>query len=111
MRSAGEPDDAFWRRPAGSPADGESLGRPPADRGPAGEAPRYAGPPPSQPPPPGFRTPHVVRPAPPRELPEQDLPALEQEERDARTLTLGIGMIAGAVVLILVCLLCSRALF
>jgi hypothetical protein len=32
-------------------------------------------------------------------------------ERGARTLTLGIGMIAGAIVLILTCLLCSRVLF
>jgi hypothetical protein len=36
---------------------------------------------------------------------------LDAGERSARTLTLGVGMIAGAVVLILTCLLCSRLLF
>jgi hypothetical protein len=53
----------------------------------------------------------VVQPAAPRRLPDQDLTELEAGERSARTLTLGVGMIAGAVVMILSCLLCSRMLF
>lgn len=52
----------------------------------------------------------VVQPSPARELPAQDLAGLDAAERGARTLTFGVGMIAGAVCLVLVCLLCSRAL-
>jgi hypothetical protein len=52
-----------------------------------------------------------VQPPAPRELPGQDVAGVEAEERSARTLTYGIGMIAGAVLVIVVCLLCSRLLF
>jgi hypothetical protein len=106
MRSGGDPD-AYWRRPAGSPADAQ----PPVAPSPGPEPAPYAGPPPTEPPPPGWRTPQVVRPAPPRNLPQQNLAEVDEAERSARTLTYGVGMIAGAVVLILICLLCSRALF
>ncbi len=41
----------------------------------------------------------------------QDERALDEAERSARTVTYGIGMIAGAVLLVVVCLLCSRVLF
>jgi hypothetical protein len=37
--------------------------------------------------------------------------AIEEAEGSARTLTYGIGMVAGAISLILMCLLCSRLLF
>jgi hypothetical protein len=114
VTSPGDGDDAYWRRPSeaaetdqptetGQPGTG-AAGTPHAKQ-------PYTGPPPTQPPPRGWRTPHVTRPAPPRALPEQDLVGLDEAERGARTLTLGIGMIAGAVVLILSCLLCSRVLF
>jgi hypothetical protein len=53
----------------------------------------------------------VVQPPPPRQLPAQDAPALDRSEESARTLTLGIGMLAGAVLLIVVCVLCSRLVF
>ncbi|MEJ3743197.1 translation initiation factor 2 [Actinomycetes bacterium KLBMP 9797] len=100
--------DAFWRRPA----DGDQP-RPPSPKPePAPEAPpEYAGPPSSPPPPRGWQPPIVVQPPAPRQLPPQDVPGLEEEERGARTLTYGVGMIAGAVMVIVVCLLCSRLLF
>jgi hypothetical protein len=94
-----------WRRPPGAAEER----RPPAER-PIGP-PAYAGPPVSRPPPPGWRPPIVVRAPDPRELPAQDLAGIDLAERGARTLTLGIGMIAGAVTLIGTCLLCSRLLF
>jgi hypothetical protein len=53
----------------------------------------------------------VFQPPPPRQLPPQDEEAITAEEQSARTLTYGIGMIAGAVFLVLVCLICSRVLF
>ncbi|MBF9127771.1 hypothetical protein I0C86_01980 [Plantactinospora sp. S1510] len=52
-----------------------------------------------------------VQPPPPRPLPAQDLPGLDSAEGGARTLTLGIGMVGGAVLLVVMCLLCSRVLF
>jgi hypothetical protein len=95
-----------WRRPEPS---GEPPVGPPAVPPPA--APPYGGPPRSQPPPHGWRPPYVIRAGDPRELPAQDAAGLDRAERGARTLTLGIGMIAGAVTLIVTCLLCSRLLF
>lgn len=53
----------------------------------------------------------VVRPAPPRALPRQDHQDLDAKERSARTLTLGVGMVAAAIMLILLCAQCARALF
>jgi hypothetical protein len=52
-----------------------------------------------------------VQPPPPRPLPAQDLPGLDFAEGSARTLTYGIGMVGGAVLLVVMCLFCSRALF
>ncbi|MFI6760350.1 hypothetical protein ACIBF5_14560 [Micromonospora sp. NPDC050417] len=71
----------------------------------------YAGPPQGAVPPPGWRPPVQVQPAPPRPLPGQDIPAVEAAEASARTLTYGVGLIAGAVLLVVMCLLCSRVLF
>jgi hypothetical protein len=48
---------------------------------------------------------------PPRSLPAQDEEALNEAEGSARTLTYGIGMVAGAVLLIVMGLLCSRLIF
>jgi hypothetical protein len=36
---------------------------------------------------------------------------LDEKERSARTVTYGVGLVAAAVALILMCLLCARALF
>jgi hypothetical protein len=52
-----------------------------------------------------------MQPPAPRELPRQDASGIDEQERSARTLTYGIGMIAAAVLVVVVCLLCSRALF
>ncbi|MGN9911897.1 translation initiation factor 2 [Phytohabitans sp. LJ34] len=105
-RNGGPADDEFWRRPA----DG-STPPPPAPPPTEPAPPAYPGPPPSAPPPRGWRPPIVMQPAAPRELPRQDSVGIDEEERSARTLTYGIGMIAAAVLVVVVCLLCSRALF
>ena len=105
------PDDAFWRRPAAAEPDREAT--PPAAP-PVGQAGQtgsgYAGPPASTPPPPGWRPQFVVQPAPPRQLPAQDHADLDAQERSARTLTYGIGLVAGAILLIVLCAICGRAL-
>ncbi|MFV2012168.1 MULTISPECIES: translation initiation factor 2 [unclassified Micromonospora] len=101
----GAGDDAYWRRPdPDAPAGGPGSS---AGAGPVG----YSGPPVGSPPPPGWRPPVVVNPAPPGTLPPQDLAALDGAERNARTVTYGVGMIAAAVMIILTCLLCSRLVF
>jgi hypothetical protein len=98
------PDDSLWRRPPDS--------EPPAAAAPA-EAPRrsgYLGPPPTNPPAPGWRPEFVVEPPAPRALPAQDHAAVDAAERSARTVTYGVGIVAGAVLLIVLCALCGRAL-
>lgn len=101
-------NDDYWRRPAGT-----SGGFGPAPEAPHGEPTPagYVGPPPAAPPPPDWRPEVVSPPSPPRRLPDQDLEALDSDERSARTLTYGIAMMAGAVMVVLSCLLCSRVLF
>jgi hypothetical protein len=51
-----------------------------------------------------------VRAAPPRTLPPQDLPRLEEAEQRSRTLTYGIAMVAGAIMVVLTLVLCGRTL-
>lgn len=75
------------------------------------QVPLYAGPPPTVPPPPGWRPPLEIQPPPPRELPPQDHEELDAAEQSARTITYGVGMVAGAILLIVICALCSRILF
>ncbi len=53
----------------------------------------------------------MAQPPLPRALPTQDEAAIDEAESSARTLTYGIGMVAGAILLIVMCLLCSRLLF
>ncbi|GIE83599.1 hypothetical protein SAMN06264365_101997 [Actinoplanes regularis] len=43
-------------------------------------------------------------------MPAQDMDAIDEAEGSARTVTYGVGLVAGAVALILICLLCGRAL-
>ncbi|MFC0528222.1 translation initiation factor 2 [Phytohabitans kaempferiae] len=104
-RNGGPADDEFWRRPA------DGTAPPPAPPPAEPAAPAYPGPPPSAPPPRGWRPPVVVQPPTPRALPRQDNAGIDSAERSARTLTYGIGMIAAAVLVVVICLLCSRALF
>lgn len=99
-------DDAFWRRPAGDPEPQAEDPAPP----PAPAASHYPGPPPSTMPPPGWRPPLHVQPPPPRRLPPQDSAALDAAEANARTVTYGVGLISGAALLVVMCLLCSRVL-
>ncbi|GII21275.1 hypothetical protein [Planosporangium mesophilum] len=99
-------DEAQWRRPPdGTPPPA------PADPAPAGRPASYPGPPPTIPPPAGWRPPLVVQAPPPRSLPPQDPLGLDQAEGRARTLTFGIAMVSGAVMVVLVLVLCGRALF
>ncbi|GGK83673.1 hypothetical protein GCM10012284_17240 [Mangrovihabitans endophyticus] len=42
-------------------------------------------------------------------MPGQDMDALDDAEGSARTVTYGVGLVAGAIVLLLMCLLCARA--
>ncbi|GGM25798.1 hypothetical protein GCM10011608_08230 [Micromonospora sonchi] len=51
-----------------------------------------------------------LRPNPPRQLPAQDMTALDAQEQRAQRVTWAVGLVAAAVLLLLVCLLCSRAL-
>ncbi|MFY1634338.1 hypothetical protein ACN27F_13845 [Solwaraspora sp. WMMB335] len=123
---AGDTGDEYWQRPSPQATGDEfgaghghghrhGTGRRDAgqDHAAAGADPAsgYCGPPVGTPPPPGWRPPLVVNPAPPRSLPAQDAAALDEAERGARTVTYGVGMIVGAVMIVLVCLLCSRLLF
>jgi len=52
-----------------------------------------------------------VEPPPPRALPPQDHGAIDVQEAAARTLTYGIGLVAGAVMLLALCALFARAIF
>jgi hypothetical protein len=52
-----------------------------------------------------------VQAPPPRALPPQDLPHLDDAEQRARTLTYGVAMISGAIMIVLMLVLCGRALF
>ncbi|PRX24426.1 hypothetical protein CLV67_102201 [Actinoplanes italicus] len=44
-------------------------------------------------------------------MPPQDFEALDEAEGSARTVTYGVGLVAGAIALIVVCLLCARVVF
>lgn len=104
-------DDSFWRRPSGE--SGGSAGDRPAQVPSSRQAPNvpYTGPPRTEPPPAGWRPQNVIQPAPPRPLPPQDHRRLDTEEQAARTLTKGIGLLAGAVMLVLLIVVCGRWAF
>ncbi|MFC7711067.1 hypothetical protein [Micromonospora lupini] len=114
------PDDDYWRRPG--TGDGGTADRPPPATAPtsgyAGPPPPataptsgYAGPPPSVPPPAGWRPPVHLEPAPPRHLPPQDAAVLDMAEQRSQRVTYGFGAAAAVVLVVLVCLLCSRLIF
>jgi hypothetical protein len=104
----GVPDDnAYWQRP--DPDSAQPAPRPVApgpDPGPV-----YSGPPRTSPPPGQWRPPTISQPPAPRALPAQDMDALDEAEGSARTVTYGVGLVAGAIALILMCLLCARVIF
>lgn len=89
-------------------ANGEDL--PPPGR-PVHPTTGYAGPPPTVVPPRGWRPPAVVAPHSPRELPYQDYDAIDAAEGRARTRTYGVGLVAGAIILIMLCVVCGRWFF
>lgn len=99
-------DDAYWQRPD----EGAEPNRtePPPGR-PA--TPPYPGPPRADPPPPTWQPPTVEQLPPPRVMPSQDMPTLDESEKSARTVTYGVGLVVGAIALILMCLLCARVIF
>ncbi|MDG4822689.1 translation initiation factor 2 [Asanoa sp. WMMD1127] len=98
-------DDSAWQRPG----PGGELG--PESAPPAVPPVGYSGPPPSDPPPADWRPPTYVQPPPPRQLAPQDVDKIEAQEKEARTLTYGVALVAAAVLVVLSCLLCSRVLF
>ncbi|KAB1934368.1 hypothetical protein F8271_23665 [Micromonospora sp. ALFpr18c] len=106
--SGGSTPDDYWRRPGTGAGDT-------ADQPPAGPAPTptggYAGPPPSTPPPAGWHPPVHLEPTPPRRLPAQDMAGLDAAEQRSQRVTYGFGAAAGVVLVVLVCLLCSRIIF
>jgi hypothetical protein len=103
-------DDAAWRRPpADQRPDRSAPATPQGPAEPAGSG--YTGPPRATPPPAGWRPPLVVQVPPPRTMPVQDLDRLDAAEEQARTLTYGVAMIAGAIMLVLMLVVCGRALF
>ena len=102
----GVPDDAYWQRP-----DPASTPPAPPPVAPPARRSGYQGPPRTDPPPAGWRPPTIAQPPPPRALPPQDMDALDDAEGSARTVTYGVGLVAGAIALILICLLCARAIF
>lgn len=71
----------------------------------------YQGPPPMTPPPSGWRPRYLVEVPPPRALPQQNHAALDDDEARARMFTLGLGTVAGALLLVTVCALMGRVLF
>jgi hypothetical protein len=53
----------------------------------------------------------VLRLADPRRLPLQDHARIDEDEARARTVTLGVGIVAGAIFLVAMCALCARLVF
>jgi hypothetical protein len=96
-------DEQQWRRPAAGP---ESVA-PPA---PATD-PVYTGPPRAGAAAAMWRPRTVLQVPPARRLPPQDDAVIDGHEHRARTVTYGVGMIAGAVALIVLIVLCGRVLF
>ena len=47
----------------------------------------------------------------PRPMPKQDHGALDAAEREALIFTYGVGILAGAVLLVLLFVICARAIF
>ncbi|MEV6689961.1 hypothetical protein AB0M35_00590 [Micromonospora sp. NPDC051196] len=106
----GPTSDEPWRRP--ETGDGAISGSPTEHRpAPAGGSDGYPGPPPTVAPPAGWRPPVHLQATPPRQLPPQDMIALDAQEQRAQRVTWGVGAVAGVILVALVCLLCTRALF
>jgi hypothetical protein len=97
-------DEQIWRRPV------SGAGQPPPPPV-APSAPAYSGPPPTIPPRAGWRPRLLMQVPEARTLPAQDDAVLDEQERSARTITYGVGMMAGAIALIVLFVICGRVLF
>ena len=73
--------------------------------------PVYTGPPRGTPAPPNWRPPTLIQVPAARRLPDQSDAALDEQERSARTITYGVGMITGAIALMLLFVICGRLVF
>jgi hypothetical protein len=71
----------------------------------------YFPPPPTMPPPAGWQPPRFIAPAPPRELPHQDHASIDRAEESARAFTAIVGIVATALVIVLLLVLCGRLVF
>jgi hypothetical protein len=102
-------DEQLWRRPA----DANPISGAPSPIGGAPSKPNapYPGPPPTIPVRPDWRPRTLIQVPPARKLPTQDDAALDEDERSARTVSYGVGMVAGAIALIVLFVLCGRVLF
>lgn len=100
-------DDAYWQRPDAGAAPSWPERREPA----AGPVPEYPGPPRAEPPPGTWHPPIVPQPPAPRQMPAQDMDELDEAEGAAKTVTYGVGLVAAAIAVILMCLLCGRLIF
>jgi hypothetical protein len=61
-------------------------------------------------PPLGWRPPLVIQTPPPRAMPAQDMAAIGLAEQQGRTITYGIAMVTGAIMIVLMLILCGRVL-
>jgi len=99
-------DEQQWRRPEGGATTGEPPAAPENEQTPA-----YQGPPRAPQVPGAWRPPTLVEAPSARRLPEQNEAAIDAAERQARTVTHGVGLIAGAILVLLLAVLCGRLIF
>jgi hypothetical protein len=95
-------DEQLWRRPTDEPPSGSVQRKPAAS---------YTGPPPTISAGPNWRPRTLIRVPSARTLPPQDDTVLDEQERSARTVSYGVGMVAGAIALIVLIVLCGRVVF
>jgi hypothetical protein len=100
-------DEQLWRRPGDDTPTSPTV----PGFGTASDGPVYTGPPRGTPAPPNWRPPTLIQAPAARNLPEQSDGALDEQERAARTITYGVGMITGAIALILLFVICGRLVF
>lgn len=97
-------DEQLWRRhPDGAGAETPQPSTPPVTP--------YDGPPPTVFAGPDWRPRTLIQVPAARTLPEQDDAEVDQQERSARTVSYGVGMLAGAIVVIVLIVLCGRIVF
>ena len=98
-------DEEIWRRPNPSAPTSPMTGAPTAGDG------SYAGPPRGMPAAPTWRPPMMIQVPAARAMPYQDDARLDEQEKSARTVTYGIGMVTGAIALLLLFVVCGRLVF